>query len=167
MPPVDLNIYSINLQDGQFQRVSFLAVNEEAPEWFPNQNKIAYSSFSPSGISLHIYDLDEQRETFLIPDAGGIHLAISSDGARILEPGRMKIHSALNGSELADLKPQVMSALPVGGDTPDTRYPGQANRGTFPLDGDFSTDGQFIVFDGAVQRLGDIRSYPLSYNHLG
>ena len=154
MPPVDLNIYSINLQDGQFQRVSSLAVNEESPEWFPNQNKIAYSSFSPSGIDLHIYDVDAQRETLLIPNAGGIHLAISSDGTRILEPGRMKNYSALDGSELADLKSGVMSALQSAGYSPDTRYPGQANRGTFPLDGDFSTDGQFIVFDGAVQRSG-------------
>ena len=47
-----------------------------------------------------------------------------------------------------------MSGLDDLGYQPDTRFPGQANRGTFPLDADFSPDGGHIVFDGAVERDG-------------
>ena len=47
---------------------------------------------------------------------------------------------------------KVLAQLESLGYTPDTCFPGQANRGTFPLDGAFSPDGQFLVFDGAVQQ---------------
>ena len=52
-PGADLNIYTVNLETGKAQRISFLSVNEESPEWFPNQNKIAYTSFHPvEGLTL-------------------------------------------------------------------------------------------------------------------
>lgn len=154
-PPRDLNIYAVDLQTRQYQRIGTSPDNEESPEWFPLSNKIAYSSFSPqTGIDLHVYDLAAQREVLLIPGAGGIHLAISPDESKILEPGRMRIYNATTGAQLSDLDSTVTIALNNAGYNVDTRYPGQANRGTFPLDGDFSTDGQFIVFDGAVEKSG-------------
>lgn len=155
-PPRDLNIYVIDLQTRQYQRIGMSPDNEESPEWFPLSNKIAYSSFSPQiGIDLHIYDLAAQREVLLIPGAGGLHLAISPDESKILEPGRMRIYSATTGAQLSDLDSTVTTALNNAGYNVDTRYPSRVPpRGTFSLDGDFSPDGQFIVFDGAVEKNG-------------
>jgi len=150
----DLNIYVVDLFTGRSQRISFLPVNEESPEWFPNANRIAYMSFSPTaGIQTHIYDVDAQREVLVIND-GYIHAAISKDSRRLLNTNRMRIYDTTTGALVSDLRDKVMAAIAGLGYQPDTRYPGQANLGTFPLDADFSPDGQSIVFDGAVQGSG-------------
>ena len=152
--PEDLNIYIVDLENGEAERISFLGVNEESPEWFPNDNRIAYSSFSPDeGIEIHIYDVDAGHELSSFGD-GAIHLAISPDGTLILNPQLVRLYDVATGSVVSDLKDKVMSGLDDLGYQPDTRFPGQANRGTFPLDADFSPDGGHIVFDGAVERGG-------------
>lgn len=76
------------------------------------------------------------------------------DGARLLDPGRMRVYALPDGELEADLLERVLDALTEAGYEPDDRFPGQAGRGTFPLDGDFSPDGTRIVFDGAVRRAG-------------
>ena len=37
----------------------------------------------------------------------------------------------------------------------DSRFSGQGGRGTFPLDVDFSPNGNYIVFDCAVEKVGN------------
>ena len=150
----DLNVYVVNLETGDVERISFPSVNEESPEGFPSENKIAYSSFSPSeGLNIHIYDLDAGRE-MLSFEEGAMHLAISPDGSMILNPQLVRLYDAATGSLVSDLRTKVMAALNSLGYEPDTRFPGQAGRGAFPLDADFSPDGSHIVFDGAVERDG-------------
>ena len=152
--PEDLNIYIVDLETGESERISFLDVNEESPEWFPNDNRLAYSSFSPDeGIKIHIYDVDAGQELSTFGD-GAIHLAISPDGRFILNPQLVRLYDVADGSVVSDLKDKVMSRLDDLGYQPDTRFLGQADRGTFPLDADFSPDGGHIVFDGAVERDG-------------
>ena len=150
----DLNIYIVDLENGEAERISFLDVNEESPEWFPNDNRIAYTSFSPvEGIKIHIYDVDAGQEQSTFGD-GAIHLAISPDGSLILNPQQVLLYDVATGLIVSDLKDKVMSGLQALGYQPDTRLPGQANRGAFPLDADFSPDGDRIVFDGAVEQDG-------------
>ena len=148
-----LNIYVVDLTSGTWRRISNRPVNEESPEWFPRSNRIAYSSFSPTeGVNLHVYDLDAQREVLTALDGGGIHLAVSPDERAILEPGRMRLYDATTGAQTADLRAAAIAGVRGAGYEMDTRFRGQANRGTFPLDGTFSPDGRTIVFDGAVRR---------------
>ena len=152
--PEDFNIYIVDLENGEAEKISFLSVNEESPEWFPNDNRIAYSSFSQDeGIKIHIYDVDAGQELSTFGD-GAIHLAISPDGRFILNPQLVRLYDVAGGSIVSDLKDKVMSGLDDLGYQTDTRFPGQADRGTFPLDADFSPDSNHIVFDGAVERDG-------------
>ncbi|HVL88357.1 MAG TPA: hypothetical protein VM681_10215 [Candidatus Thermoplasmatota archaeon] len=152
-PSQNLDVFVVNLSTGAFERVSDAPENDESPEWFPDGTRVAYSTFSPeTGVTLRVRDLAARREVLAVPDAGAIHLAVSRDGARVLEPGRARILNASTGEILADLRAALVAAAAQAGYVPDERFQGQANRGTFPLDGDFSPDGRFLVFDGAVRR---------------
>ena len=154
-PGGDLNIYTVDLKTGKAARISFLSVNEESPEWFPNQNKIAYTSFHPvEGLTLHVYDVDAGKEVLSIKDGGSIHLAVSPDGSLLFNPTLARLYDAATGKVVSDLKDKVLAGLEALGYKPDTRFPGQAGKGTFPLDADFSPDGSHIVFDGAVEHDG-------------
>ena len=153
VPPGSLNIYVVELANGQWRRISNLPVNEESPRWFPQSNKLAYSSFDPaSGIDLHIYDWSQQREVQVARNAGGISVAISPDERTLFEPGLMRLYSLTSTQMMIDLRPAVIAAIVRAGYEIDTRYPGQANRGTAMLDATFSPDGAFIIFDSAVKR---------------
>ena len=154
VPANSLNIYTVSLANGAWQRISNLPVNEEAPRWFPRSNKVAYTSFSPTdGINIHIYDVSAQREVMQIGNmAGGLSLAITADEKYILSPSLMRIYDLQTGNMTTDLRPTILTALTNAGFEQDTRFPGQANRGTYTLDGSFSPDGKTIVFDGAVKR---------------
>lgn len=154
--PPRLNIYIVDLQDGKTTRISSTALDEnaESPEWFPTEDRIAYSTFSPTlGIRMHIYDAALSRDVLVIED-GWIHSAVSPDGREIFVPISGKFYDAYSGSVVRDIRGKMTSALAGLGYRPDSRYPGQANMGTFPLDADFSPDGAQIVFDGAVERDG-------------
>ena len=151
----DINIYIVDLNTGKTERISHLDVNEESPEWFSNKNKIAYTSFDPSsGLTVHIYDVDTDREIQTIKEAGYIHLAVSPDGTLIFNPVLARLYDVDTGKLVADLKDKILAALQDNDYTPDTRFHGQANLGTFPMDADFSPDGKHIVFDGAVEKNG-------------
>jgi len=153
--PPDINIYIVDLNTGKTERISHLDVNEESPEWFSNSNKIAYTSFDPSsGLTLHIYDLDTDRQIQAIKEAGYIHLAVSPDETLIFNPVLARLYDVDTGKLVADLKDKILTALQDNDYTPDTRFHGQANLGTFPMDADFSPDGKHIVFDGAVEKNG-------------
>ena len=150
-----MNIYVVNLTDGKYQRISFLPLNEESPEWFHTSNKIAYVSFSPQdGLMIHVYDADQKKEVLSIANAGGSQIAVSKDDKKILDPVRLKIYDARSGNVIADLKPNVLAGLNKSGYRISTQFPGQANLGAFALDGDFSKDGKHIVMDGAVTKNG-------------
>ena len=145
------DIYVINLSDGSSKKISQSEFNDESPEWFPHSNKIAYSEFSPTtGINIHIYDLYKETDKVLVADGGAIHLDISNDEKFILNPQTFTIYSASDGSLISNLRDSVIRSLRSKGYDIDSRYPGQANKGTFPLDGSFSPDGSKIVLDGAV-----------------
>lgn len=151
----DFNVYVADLASGVTVRVSNATVNDESPEWVPGKPWIVWSSFDPErGIDAHVVDVDTKTEIVRLPDAGAIHLAVSQDGKRLLDPGRMRLYGLPGGALEADLKDEVLAGLAGAGYAPDSRYPGQAGRGTFPLDGAFSPDGARIVFDGAVVREG-------------
>lgn len=150
-PPSNLDIFVVDLATGGATRIAGEPHNEESPEWSPDGTRIAYSSFSPeSGVDLHVYDLATGRGS-VFDEAGGIHLAFSPDGARILEAGRARILDARTGEVVADLREAIVASAAAAGWSLDTRFPGQAGRGTFPLDGDFSPDGSKLVLDGAVE----------------
>ena len=151
----DLNIYLVGLDDGTTERIGTLNYNEESPEWFAVGNKIAYTSFSPSeGINIHIYDTEEKTETHLFEGIGSIHLAISKDGKMILNPLRMQIYDSSTGLVMEDFRAKLKASIKELGYNLDTRFPGQANLGTFPLDGDFSPDARKVIMDGAVEKDG-------------
>ena len=153
--PEDLNIYVVVLNTGESERISYRDFNEESPEWFANENKIAYSSFDPQwGVSAHVYDIDLGKEILTIKDGGYIHLAVSPDGILMFNPVLARLYNLDTGKMVADLKDKVLAALQDNGYTPDTRFQGQASQGTFPMDADFSPDGNHIVFDGAVEKNG-------------
>ncbi|MBM3944548.1 MAG: hypothetical protein FJ317_03545 [SAR202 cluster bacterium] len=160
--PEDLNIYVINLADGAWERISFLPVNEESPEWFPNSNRIAYSSFDPStgpetGVPIHIYDLDTGQEVRRITGfegAGALSLSISCDEQTVLNPNLITLYDIATGELVADVRPAVRAALAAAGYEEDTRFAREGSRGSYTLDGTFTPDGR-IVFDGAVKRGDD------------
>jgi hypothetical protein len=66
----------------------------------------------------------------------------------------MRMYALPSGTLETDLEDEVLAGLAAAGYAPDTRFPGQANRGTFPLDGAFSPDGREILVDGAVVKDG-------------
>ena len=151
--PPDLNIYIVDLASGSAKRIGNLPWNEESPEWVPGTEYVVYSSFSAAdGVNLHIFDVAAERELLTVHDAGAIHLAISADGRRLLDPGRALIYEIANPAQPIDLRVRLREGIRAAGYELDTRFPGQANRGTFPLDGDFSPDGRSLVFDGAVKQ---------------
>lgn len=153
-PPQDINIYTVDLALRTFERISFSEENEESPEWFPTDNRITYVLFSRKGLSINIYDIDSKRIVQTIADAGSSHLAVSPDGNYIFEPTRGRIYDTHTGHLVSDSKDRIVSSLQSSGFKLDTRFPGQANAGTFPLDGDFSPDGKTLIFDGAVVKNG-------------
>lgn len=154
-PPRDLGIFVVDLATGEATAIASRPYNEESPEWFPDGRRIAYSSFSPEeGVDLHVFDLDAGLDVLDVDDAGAIHLAVSDDGTRILDPGRALLRDAATGEVVADLREEIVAGLEAAGWSVDTRFPGQAGRGTFPLDGDVSPAGDALVLDGAVERDG-------------
>jgi dipeptidyl aminopeptidase/acylaminoacyl peptidase len=152
-PANDFNVYAVNLADGTTTRLGSSADNEESPEWSPDGSRIAYSSFSPiDGIDLHIVDAASQQEVRVVDGAGGIHLSFSKDGTKLLESGRLRVLDVATGAVQHDLRDEALAGLAAAGYEAEDRFPGQANRGTFPLDGDLSPDGTRLVFDGAVKQ---------------
>lgn len=150
-----LAIWVVDLDTGSARKISPGRVNDESPEWIPGTNRVVYSSFDPeAGIDAHVVDVDTGEEVLVIPDGGAIHLAVSDDGARLLDPGRLRSYDLGTGEMVADLHDAVIGQLGGLGLAPDTRFEGQAGRGTFPLDGDFSPDGRSLVLDGAVAHDG-------------
>lgn len=153
--PVNLSIFVIDLKTKTFVELPGTVENEESPEWFPQGDRVLYSSFSPTaGVNLHIYDVAAQREVLTLRDAGALHMAVSPDGQRILDMWRFRIYDSTTGAVQADLLAGVRASLTAAGLAMDPVHNGRDGRGSFPLDGAFSPDGRSIVFDGAVVQGG-------------
>ncbi len=150
-PPTNLDIFVVSLDDGTSRKISSLPYNDESPAWFPRSNRVAYSSFSPvDGVNLHVYDLDLNKETLFVQDAGALHIAVSPDEKSILDFWRLRTYDSTTGAVLADLRAPIEAALPAAGYAMDTAHPGQGGRTSFVLAGAFSPDGASLVFDGTV-----------------
>jgi hypothetical protein len=155
MPPTNLDIFVVSLDDGTSRKISNLPYNEESPRWFPASNRIAYTSFSPTeGVNLHVYDLDLARETLFAKESGALQIAISPDEKSILDFWRLRMYDSTSGAIVADLRASLETALSSTGYAADTAHPGMGGRMTFVLDGSFSPDGTSLVLDGAVTRGG-------------
>ena len=81
-------------------------------------------------------------------------MTVSHDSSKILSVGQMQTFDTSSALLLSDIRAQVLAGLTTAGYSVDTRYPGQGNGGTFPLDATFAPDGKSIVFDGAVEKGG-------------
>jgi Tol biopolymer transport system component len=151
----DLDIYLIDVRQGSAVPISHESVNEESPEWIPGTDRVLWSSFDPqAGIDAVVYNVTTDQIVRRIPNGGGLHLDVAHDAKTYLDAARMQIYSLETGQLVADLRATILSSLRDAGYEPDDRYPGQANRGTFPMDGAFSPDGSQLVFDGAVKKEG-------------
>ncbi len=149
--PANLSIFVIDLRTKTFVELPGTEDNEESPEWFPQGDRVLYSSFSPTaGVNLHVYDVAARREVLNVRDAGALHMAVSPDGTRILDMWRFRIYDAMTGALQSDLLAGVRASLVASGLAMDPVHNGRDGRGSFPLDGAFSPDGRSIVFDGAV-----------------
>lgn len=144
--PSELKIFVIDLQTDSATQISpDSATPAESPTWFNTSNKIAYSTFSPTdGVDIHIYDLDQGKETLVIENAGWHGLAVSKDDTKIFVPNSMRVYSTATGELLADLKDEASAGIALAGFTLLTTA-GDSNSPF--LDGDWSPDGTQLVFD--------------------
>lgn len=164
VPGADFNVYVVQLVDscaackgtkGSWSKLGGLPVNEESPEWVPGTRLVAYSSFDPAqGIDIHVHDATDGREVARFPGIGGLHLAASADGRRLLEARSLRIYDAATGALEHDLRDEALAGLRAAGYDVDAVHDGMDGAGSFPLDGAFSPDGSEIVFDGAVTGKG-------------
>jgi hypothetical protein len=158
--PEDLNIYVVELATGKWERISnLLNMREEAPRWFPKSNIVAYTSFTSGntaqGMVIQLYDVDAHKELRQISNgAGGLDLTISPDEKTILNANTMTLYDLQTGAKITQFRTKVAQALQYLGFQEDTRFPGQASRGTLILHGTFSPDGKSIIIDGAAKKNG-------------
>jgi hypothetical protein len=155
MPPSNLDIFVVSVDDGTYRKISSLPYNEESPAWFPQSNRVAYSSFSPTyGVNLHVYDLDLDKETLFVQDGGALAIAVSPDEKAILDFWRLREYDTATGAVVADLRAPIEAALPGTGYAMNTANPGRGGRTSFVLAGAYSPDGTSLVFDGTVTSEG-------------
>lgn len=165
LPPKSLHVYILDLRNGKSQRIDNTRNNTISPKWFKRDDRIAYVSAGSEGSDIHVYDLAKRKELYTIKKAGGSHLAISPDGKYIASFGVKKIFSASDGKQVADLVDTLVAYLLKEGFKADNRFATFTNQGSFVLDGSFSPDGKYLVFDGAILQgasYGDIM-YQINY----
>jgi hypothetical protein len=177
--PLFLTDYVIDLSSGSYRRLiapgtQEVAEGRELPRWFPSGDRILYQTnefvngFNAPGCDIVRVVDATAGQTVLTIDRGGpsgcfvpmpstgprFHAEVSLDSSRILIPGQMQLFDSKTGTLLGDIRAQALAGLAAAGYKPDTRFPGQGNGGTFPLDGTLSPDNKRIVFDGAVEKDG-------------
>ncbi len=177
--PKFLADYAIELATGAYRRLTDLPKQEfaegrELPRWFPSGDRILYqTNVFPNGAGspgcdvIRIVDAssaailltlnDRGPSGCFVPKLGGgarFHAEVSLDSSLLLIPGQMQIYDAKTLQLLGDIRAQALAGLAAAGYKLDTRFPGQGNAGTFPLDGTISPDKKTIVFDGAVEKDG-------------
>ena len=176
--PKFLTDYVIDLSNGNARRLvppgtREFAEGRELPRWLSTGDRILYQTNDFSGGRqagcdiVRVVDANTGATLLTIGASGPsgcftpnpttgprFHAEPSLDGTKILIPGQMQIYDATTGQLLTDLRRQTLDGLAAAGYRPDTRFPGQGNGGTFPLDGSISPDGRTVTFDGAVEKDG-------------
>ena len=170
-PPEYLTIYRVNTTTGDWTKLA-PATNtklsgNELPEWFSDGKRVSFQGIENDCNILRVINLSP-LQTLLTINSGGttgcfqsslqtgprFHMAVSADAKKILSVGQMQTFDADTGALVSDIRTQVLSALTTAGYAPDTRFSGQGNGGTFPLDGTFANGDKEIIFDGAVSKNG-------------
>jgi hypothetical protein len=177
--PKFLTDYVIDLSTGAFRRLIppgslEVAEGRELPRWFPSGDRILFQTNNfvngPNTAGCDIIRIVESSSgaaVITLNDRGPggcfipmpgkgprFHAEVSLDSSLLLVPGQMQIYEAKTLNLIVDIRSQVLTGLSAAGYRPDSRYPGQGNGGTFPLDGTFSPDNKTITFDGAVEKDG-------------
>jgi len=81
---------------------------------------------------------------------------VSRDSSRIVVSGQLQVYDAKTGALVADLHQAALDGLAAAGYKIDTRFPGAANAGLYPIAATFSPDGKQIAFDGSVEKDGTV-----------
>lgn len=173
--PFNDSIYVVDIPAGTWRRIGDVPIKGDAstqseqPAFFPSGDRVAYWAASNECLVVKVRNATTGAELLTIARGGidgcyqpqrGIldgprfHIAVSADSTKILIPGQMQIYDSTTGVLLKDLHKVVLDGLEAAGYQSDSRFPGAAGGGTFPLSGSFSPDGRFIAFDGAVQKNG-------------
>lgn len=162
--------------DGGGQRVdrrdkaSGPSTQSEMPLW-ASADRVAYWTTETSCLVIKIRDAATAQDVVTIrrngtsgcyqPQRGVLdgprfHIAASAAGTRLLIVGQLQVYDTKTGALLADVHQQALDGLSAAGYKPDARFPGAGGAGTFPLAGTFSPDGKQLVFDGAVEKAGEL-----------
>lgn len=169
------SVYLVDLASGTWRRVgaaptSSPLVQSEYPVFFPSGDRVAYWVSENNCLVIKIHDATTLAELLTIRGYSGtsgcyqptrgvldgvrFHTAISRDSSRIVVSGQLAVYDAKTGALVADVHQAALDGLAAAGYRPDSRFPGQAKAGTFPLAATFSPDGRQLAFDGAVEKDG-------------
>ena len=170
-PPEYLTIYKVNTTTGDWTKLAPATTTKlsgnELPEWFSDGKRVSFQGIESDCNILRVINLSP-LQTLLTINSGGttgcfqssaqtgprFHMTVSSDSKKLLSVGQMQTFDADTGALLSDIRTQVLNELTAAGYAPDTRFSGQGNGGTFPLDGTFASGDKEIIFDGAVSKNG-------------
>jgi len=179
-PPVGdtthvMTVYLVDLRSGSFRRVGALptspSTQSEMPVFFPSGDRIAYWVPENQCLTINVHDATTLAEVLTIRDRGtagcyqprrGVldgarfHFAVSRDSSRIVVSGQLQVYDAKTGALVADLHQAALDGLAAAGYKIDTRFPGAANAGLYPIAATFSPDGKQIAFDGSVEKDGTV-----------
>lgn len=168
-------VYIVDLRTGAWRRVGAAPtrsplVQSELPVFFPSGDRVAYWTVEDECMVIKVHEAATLAEVVTIRGYGGtsgcyqpqrgildgvrFHFAVSPDSRRIAVSGQLAVYDAKTGALVADVHQAAFDGLAAAGYRPDTRFPGQANAGTFPLAASFSPDGKQLVFDGGVEKDG-------------
>ena len=171
-------VYVVDLRTGAWRivgaaptRSSSSIIQSELPVFFPSGERVAYWTIEGQGcLVIKVHDAATLAETLTIRGYDGtagcyqpkrgildgvrFQFAVSRDSSRIVVAGQLAVYDAKTGARIADLHQAALDGLAAAGYKIDTRFPGQAMAGLYPLGASFSPDGKQIAFDGGVEKDG-------------
>jgi hypothetical protein len=150
-------VHVADLRDGSHRRVSPSDEKCESPKWIPGSPDLLFSCFQPDGPDmpkLYRVNATTGAQVKMLGHLGTLMPGVSKDGQHFLQPDILRVWNLTTGALLHDLKEAAVAGMRAAGYDLDSAHAGAGNRGSFPLDGDFSPDGKSLVFDGAVTKDG-------------